>query len=316
MTGENKAAGIKKVWLNVVRPYDFELSLRAIRSFQPAFSEQGNRLHLTARINRNSTLIEVNQSSKPGSPLLASYMQPSSKSQIRRIAEWVLFAELDLTPFYRLTSRDTRLATITKELYGLKPMRPISLFEMAVIAIIEQQISLAAAYRIRTRIIQRFGEPVGNQWIFPEPGVLSQATLEDLRSCGLSRQKAQYIQDLVIKITDGTLNLDTLKALDDDKARETIMELRGFGRWSADYILVRGLARPDCVPTDDLAIRSVVGRYLGDGQRLSSPEVTEKLEPFRPYRGLLAFYFLAKHRLNTFEDSMPKPKRKSTKIAH
>ena len=112
------------------------------------------------------------------------------------------------------------------------------------------------------------------------------------------RQKAQYIHELAVKIADGTLDLDILKTMDDDKARETIMNLRGFGRWSADYILVRGLARPDCVPIDDLAVRSVVGEYLGNGQRASSLEVTEKLEPFRPYRGLLAFYLLAEHRLN------------------
>ena len=224
-------------------------------------------------------------------------MQEDSKSQIRRIAEWVLFANLDLAPFYRLTSRDPRLAPITHKFYGLKPMRPISLFEMAVVAITEQQISLAAAYGIRSRIILRFGEPTDNQWIFPEPGVLSRATLDDLRSCGLSRQKAKYIQELATKVVDGTLDLNILKTLDDDKARETIMELRGFGRWSADYILVRGLARPDCIPIDDLAIQRVVGEFLGEGQRLSSPEVTEKLERFRPYRGLLAFYLLAEHRL-------------------
>jgi DNA-3-methyladenine glycosylase II len=81
--------------------------------------------------------------------------------------------------------------------------------------------------------------------------------------------------------------------MDDTAAREEIMGWRGFGRWSADYILVRGLARPDCVPIDDLAIRSVVGEYLGQGPRITAAEVEEKLEPFRPYRGLLAFYLLA-----------------------
>jgi DNA-3-methyladenine glycosylase II len=126
---------------------------------------------------------------------------------------------------------------------------------------------------------------------------MAKAKLEDLKACGLSGQKASYIHDLAVNITDGNVDLNVLKTMDDDKARETIMNLRGFGRWSADYILIRGLARPDCVPVDDLAIRSVVGEYLGDGQRLSSVEVAEKLDPFRPYRGLLAFYLLAGHRL-------------------
>jgi len=131
-----------------------------------------------------------------------------------------------------------------RKLYGLKPTRPVSLFEMAVVAITEQQISLAAAYRIRSRIIQRFGEPVGDRWIFPVPRTLAEASVEDLRSCGLSRQKAGYIHDLAISIIDGSVDLNSLKSINDEKAREAIMNLHGLGRWSADYILVRGLARP------------------------------------------------------------------------
>lgn len=285
------------VLLDVVKPYDFALSLGAISTFEPAPLEQNDRLHLAARIDGTPTLIEVCWSTEKEGRLMVSSMPEVRGYQIRRIAEWVLFAELDLAPFYRLTDKDSRLASITSRLSGLKPMRPASLFEMAVIAITEQQISLAAAYRIRSRIVQRFGEPVSDRWIFPEPHVLAGTSIEDLRSCGLSQQKASYINGLATEIAGGRLDIDILKKMDDDKARETIMNLRGFGRWSADYILVRGLARPDCVPIDDLGIRSVVGEYLGDGKRISSIEVAEKLEPFRPYRGLLAFYLLAEHRL-------------------
>jgi DNA-3-methyladenine glycosylase II len=298
MLQKNNTAGDKAILLYVVKPYDFVLSLHAVRSFEQELSDQGDRLRLATRIDGTPTLIEVSQSPGAKGKLKASSIPETDNSHLRTIVEWVLFAELDLAPFYRLTGRDPKLTTIARKFRGLKPMRPVSLFEMAVVAITEQQISLAAAYQIRSRIVQRFGEPIDNQWIFPEPHILANAPLEYLRSCGLSRQKAQYIHELAGKIADGTLDLDILKSMDDDKARETIMNLRGFGQWSADYILVRGLARPDCVPIDDLAVRSVVGQYLGDGQRVTSHEVTKKLEPFRPYRGLLAFYLLAKHRLD------------------
>ena len=299
MLQKNNEAGDKAISLHVVKPYDFALSLRAIRSFQPALSEQGDRLRLATRIDEIPTLIEVSQSSAAKGELKISSIPETNNSHLSTIVAWVLFVDLNLAPFYRLIDKDPKLTTIIRKLRGLKPMRPVSLFEMAVVAITEQQISLAAAYQIRSRIVQRFGEPINNQWIFPEPHILASASVEDLRSCGLSRQKAHYIRELAGKIADGTLDLDILKNMDDDKAREEIMNLRGFGRWSADYILIRGLARPDRVPIDDLAIRSVVGEYLGDGQRITSHEVAEKLEPFRPYRGLLAFYLLAKHRLDS-----------------
>jgi DNA-3-methyladenine glycosylase II len=297
MQDKHSATGDKSITLNIVKPYDFALTLKAIHSFEPSQPEQSNRIYLATRIERTPALIEISPDPKDENRLTASCKQQVNGNQIREIAEWVLFAELDLTPFYLLTDRHPKLGPITRKLRGLKPTRPISLFEMAVIAITEQQISLAAAYGIRSRIVQRFGEQIGNYWIFPEPGILAEASVEDLRSCGLSRQKAQYIQGLAAKIADGTLDLDILKTIDDETAGETIVNLRGFGRWSADYILARGLARPDCVPVDDIAIRSVVGEYLADGQRLSSDELTRELEPFRPYRGLLAFYLLAGHRL-------------------
>jgi DNA-3-methyladenine glycosylase II len=288
----------KGFYLHVVEPYDFALSLKAVRSFQPFLPEAENQMRLAARVEGTTVLIEAEQGLQTNNKLKISSTPEVNPNHLRRTMEWALFGELDLGPFYRLISLERKLSFITRKLHGLKPMRPVSLFEMAVIAITEQQISLAAAYRIRSRFIQQFGEAIGYEWVFPEPGKVARAGIEEIRAPGLSRQKAQYIQELAAKIADGKLDLDILKTLADDDARQTIMSWRGFGRWSADYILVRGLARPDCVPIDDLAIRSVVGTYLGDGQRVTPEEAGRILEPFRPYRGLLAYYLLAEHRIS------------------
>jgi DNA-3-methyladenine glycosylase II len=175
-------------------------------------------------------------------------------------------------------------------------MRPASLFEMLVIAITEQQISLAAAYRIRTRIIERFGDPVNGLWAFPTPRRLSESSAEDLISCGLSQRKAEYVKGVAYKVANGQLDLDQLVAMSDEDVRALLLQIRGLGPWSAEYFLVRGLSRPDRVPADDLGIRSIVGRYLGRGQRLSPQGAMRKLSSFKPYRGLAAFYLLAYER--------------------
>jgi DNA-3-methyladenine glycosylase II len=276
-----------------VKPYDFPLSLRILKSLSPDTGEQGTGLRMAAMIADIPAVVSVSQARGKTGKLSVSSSPATSSSQLAELASWILFVELDLNPFYQLASANTQIAPIIKNLYGIKPMRPPSLFEMAVVAITEQQISLSAAYRIRSRVVQKFGRSIQGQWIFPTPQSLAEAQIEDLRTCGLSRQKADYIQSLARRIADGKLEIDKLKEMDDIEAREEIVSWRGFGRWSADYILIRGLARPDCVPIDDLAIRSVVGQYLAEGQRISAPELEEKLEPFRPYRGLLAFYLLA-----------------------
>jgi DNA-3-methyladenine glycosylase II len=285
--------------ISFVRPYDFALSMRAVRSFQPGPSSLGNGLRLPVRIDGSPVIIEVIAGQDETGNLQAFSRPESDGDRVSIIMEWVLFADLDLAPFYRLADGSPGLAPIIGKLQGLKPTRPASLFEMAVVAITEQQLSLASAYQIRNRVVQRFGEPIEDLRVFPEPATLAGATMEELRSCGLSKQKADYIRSLAGNIVAGHLDLDGLKSMDDDKAREAIMGWRGFGRWSADYILVRGLARPDCVPVDDIGIRDVIGRYLGDGRRVTADEAAEKLGPFRPYRGLLAFYLLAYYRLIT-----------------
>jgi DNA-3-methyladenine glycosylase II len=178
-------------------------------------------------------------------------------------------------------------------------MRPASLFEMLVIAITEQQISLAAAYRIRTRIIERFGDPVNGLWAFPTARRLSESSVVDLTTCGLSQRKAEYVKGLAYEVANGLLDLDQLEAMSDEEVRSLLLQVRGLGPWSADYFLVRGLSRPDRVPADDLGIRSIVGRYLGHGQRLSPQGTMRKLSSFKPYRGLAAFYLLAYERLSS-----------------
>ncbi len=144
MSQKNNTAGDKAISLYVVKPYDFALSLQAIRFFQLAPSEQGDQLHLATRIVGIPTLIEVSQSPAINGNLRASSVPETDSSHLRRIIELVLFAGLDLAPFYRLMARAPKLKAIIQKLHGLKPMRPVSLFEMAVVATTEQQISLVS----------------------------------------------------------------------------------------------------------------------------------------------------------------------------
>jgi DNA-3-methyladenine glycosylase II len=217
----------------------------------------------------------------------------------------MLFGELDLRPFYTAVEDHDVLRDVVWRLRGLKPTRPPSLFEMAVTAVTEQQISMAAAYQIRSRVVETFGDPVDahahrgedeTAYAFPTPETIALASLEKLEACGLSRRKAEYVKGLARAVVKGAVDLDKLKELPNEDVRAVITGLRGFGPWSADYILVRGLGRVDCAPADDLGVRSVVGSYLGDGSRMTSDSVREALAPFKPYRGLVAFYLLADSR--------------------
>ena len=284
--------------ISSVAPHDFELGLRIARSFSPDLFQDFSVFRIAVRIQDNPTVLEMRQIRRDPPILKVQTALPNSASEVKRIASWIIFADLDLRPFYQVAASHPILGAITQELHGLKPMRPASLFEMLVIAITEQQISLAAAYRIRTRIIERYGERVNGLWVFPSPRRLSESSISELMTCGLSQRKAEYVQGVAYQVADGLLDLDRLEAMSDEDVRRLLLQIRGLGPWSAEYFLVRGLSRPDRVPADDLGIRSIVGRYLGRGPRLSPQGTLRKLAAFKPYRGLAAFYLLAHERLS------------------
>ena len=284
--------------ISPVGPHDFELCLRNARSLAPDLFPDLTVFRSAVRIQDNPAVLEMRQIRRRPPALEVRTTLPNSASEIKRIARWIIFADLDLRPFYRIAASHPTLGKITKELHGLKPMRPASLFEMLVIAITEQQISMAAAYRIRARIIERYGERVNGLWVFPTPRRLSESSVAELMTCGLSQRKAEYVKGVAYEVANGLLDLGRLEEMPDEDVRSLLLQIRGLGPWSAEYFLVRGLSRPDRVPADDLGIRSVVGRYLGRGQRLSPQGTLRKLSVFKPYRGLAAFYLLAYERLS------------------
>jgi DNA-3-methyladenine glycosylase II len=283
--------------LTVQGPYDLALSVKARASFSPEPEEDTSVLRMAVRIDGKPVLMEVRQESSRPAVLQLFSPDEVAPERLQEQAGWVVLADLDLGLFYGITENHPMLGHVATRFQGMKPIRPATLFEMAIDAIIEQQISLIASRRIRARVVARFGEKKAGLWIFPGPEILARVSLKELHACGLSVRKAEYIKGLAGKVTDGSFDLDALKGMSDDAARSAISGIRGFGRWSANYILIRGLGRPDAVPADDLAVRTIIGKYLGDGGRMTAEQVEQALMPFVPYRGIAVFYLLVYHRL-------------------
>lgn len=281
--------------IEVEAPYDLARTVQVASAFSPEAAPLRTGLRLALRIGSQAYLIDVRQ----GGPahVIASYCGHGDWRAVRKAVAWVLFANLSLLPFYKVASRNRVMRALVRRLRGLKPLRPADLFEMAIIAITEQQISLSAAHAIRARLVERFGSPVGRLWAFPSPKVLAHAEPRQLRACGLSRAKARYVSTLARSVDGGKVDFDAIARMADDEAHAALLSLEGFGSWSAEYVLVRGLGRPDRVPFDDIGIRRAVGCLLGNGSRVSAEKAEQLLAPFEPFRGLAAFYLLAAERL-------------------
>ena len=238
--------------ISSIGPHDLELCLRIARNYSPDQFQGLSVFRSAVRIQGKPTILELRQVQRDPPVLEISTDLREGSPEVKRIARWIVFADLDLLPFYRIAESHSVLGPITQKLFGLKPMRPASLFEMLVIAITEQQISMAAAHRIRTRMIERYGEPVNDLWSFPTPRRLSESSVAHLMACGLSRRKAEYIKGLAHRVANGLIDLGRLEKMPDEDVKSLLIQERGLGPWSADYFLVRGLSRPDRVPADDL----------------------------------------------------------------
>lgn len=116
--------------------------------------------------------------------------------------------------------------------------------------------------------------------------------LEDdvLRGAGLSRQKIGYLRDLCEKVQDGTLRIARIGSRSDDEVERALVEVRGFGRWSAHMFLLFQLRRTDVWPVDDLGIRKAIQRMDGLAELPSAKAIAMRGEVWCPYRSVASWY--------------------------
>ena len=146
--------------------------------------------------------------------------------------------------------------------------------------IVGQQVSVAAAASMWRKLEARLGEDM------PAEALLA-AGFDDLRACGLSRQKQGYARSLCELVVSGELDLENLPA-DDEEAISELVRINGIGRWSAEIYLLFAEGRPDIWPAGDLAVQAGIGRILGLDERPSEKATRELAERWRPHRGAIA----------------------------
>lgn len=202
-------------------------------------------------------------------------------------------------------SQDTRLAPLLAKCPGLRIPSGWDGFEIAVRAILGQQVSVAAARTFAARIAQRFGEALasaaaahGLSHLFPGPARLADA---DLARIGLARARADAVRGVARAVLEGRVDFNAERTLEDFAARWTA--LPGIGPWTAHYIALRALGHPDAFPADDLVLQKAVpdkpAPAKAGGSRMGAAALTTRAEGWRPWRAYAV--------LQLWRDSMPVP---------
>jgi DNA-3-methyladenine glycosylase II len=226
--------------------------------------------------------------------LTGATLDQRSEQAARVALTRLLGLELDLSPFYRLAEVDPLLRILADRFRGVKPPRFPTLFECIVNAIACQQLSLTVGIRLLNRFAEAHGATPENSVIyaFPDPTLIAGLDPETLKPLGFSGSKARSIVELAAAIRTGTFASTALGRLDDREAIQALLQLRGVGRWSAEYTLLRGLGRLHVFPGDDVGARNNLVRWLKRQGPLDYAGVEAAVRPWQPFAGFVYFHLL------------------------
>lgn len=245
--------------------------------------------------------IAVTQVGPPSSPRLkvaveGQPLRSSVRTLVSSALNRLLGLHVDLSEFYRFAARQKLLGPLARRFRGMKPPRFATIFECAVNAIACQQVTLTLGIRLLNSLSANYGLAFANGdttvHAFPRPDDLAGLRPEGLRRLGFSRQKGRAMIELARSITEGQIDLDSVAELSDEEAVERLRSLRGVGRWTAEYILLRGLGRTNVFPGDDAGARNSLERWLELEEPLDYDGVARTLARWQRFGGLIYFHLL------------------------
>jgi AraC family transcriptional regulator of adaptative response / DNA-3-methyladenine glycosylase II len=179
---------------------------------------------------------------------------------------------------------------------GLRVPGALSGYEVAVRAVLGQQITVAAARTLAQRLVDRFGESVETPWpdlnrLFPEPAVLARAEGDALGQLGIVRQRQAAIVAIAQAVVSGRLQLHA--GADVSATIEALTQLPGIGDWTAQYIAMRALRWPDAFPAGDVALHKALGVQGEPRPARAAAQASQAWRPWRSYAVIRAWHGLA-----------------------
>ncbi|HYD84522.1 MAG TPA: helix-turn-helix domain-containing protein, partial [Opitutus sp.] len=192
----------------------------------------------------------------------------------------------DAAAFARLAKK-LGLARLVAGRAELRISRTPSLFDGLLWSIIGQQINFAFACLLKSRLTQLAGQPLAHGlYVPPDPAAVARLEPRELLPLQFSRQKADYVIGTARLIVEGRLDLSALARMSATRAERTLLAIRGFGPWSVNYVMMRSLGFPDCVPLGDTGVTSGLQSLLKLDERPDIDATRRLMAVFSPYRSL------------------------------
>jgi DNA-3-methyladenine glycosylase II len=292
-------------------PYDFEKMLDATVRFPPVMDiVRGGEYWRALYVGEQIALVRVCGRGTVWNPRLDVHLVAASSAVDAGIVlaklRHILSTDEDLNPFYAVARKDAALWETVEPLQGLRFIRAEGMFEGLMVTVIEQQIALTAALRAERWLVEWAGNQIVHDgaayYAFARPAQIAAARVADLIPLKITFRRMQLLIDLAQQTTSGRLDLEALREMPPSKAFDSLIHLRGVGRWTASWTLTRGLSGHYAVGYDDVALQAAVNRYFyGQPGRAASEVVGDTFAPYGEYAGLAAFYTLMRWVFDRYE---------------
>ena len=174
---------------------------------------------------------------------------------------------------------------------GARLPQTATVWESLMWAIVGQQVNLAFAYRLRRVLVELCGRKARHDLrMHPTPKRVAELDHADLTSRQFSRSKAQYVIDTARLIASGELPLETFPSRAANEVEQALTSVRGIGTWTANYVMMRGCAFPDCVPAGDSALSASLRAYFVLAEKVDAHRTRALMETFAPWRSLATYH--------------------------
>lgn len=294
----------ERIFLSVTPPFRLDFTVWALRRRQKNLMDRwdGNQYRRIVVLNNNPIQLTVTQPGATKESKLVIALQSKKeitalvRKEAKALVQQMLGLSIDLHPFYVLANKHDVLKSLVAQFTGVKPPRFPNVFEALVNAIACQQVTLDLGILLLNRLSERFG-PVfvdagATSYAFPRPIDLAKVSEDEIKNLGFSYQKARAIQELAGNVASNQIELSSLETMTNKEALDFLLAIRGVGRWSAEYVLLRGLGRLNVFPGDDVGAQNNLQRLFQLDAKPDYEKIRKLTSQWSPYEGLVYFHLL------------------------
>ncbi len=260
------------------------------------YTIDNNRVLKPLEIEENRILIQVSNSEDTleVEQLSGKASERTMEKAANYVTEW-FDLNRDLEPFYQHLDQHQQIAFMREKYHGLRLMGIPDLFEALCWCVIGQQINLTFAHRLKRQLVETYGTSITHNstrhYFFPDPEILANLQVEDLKKLQFSRQKSEYIIGIAKDFVDGSITKQNVCNLDNCRQMlERLKKIRGVGDWTANYVLMKSLKQMNCITYGDTGLHSAVSSFLGLERKPTREEVHSLFQPFTGWESYLVIY--------------------------